>query len=331
MKNQDIFELIESYLDDTQSGEERKIFEKRMAEDKDFYHEVELHRELQEHFSDSGRWRLRSVLTDILEEPLPDGALTSGENPFVSEPDSQTSQDGKALIITGSQEEKPGSKIITLRRALAIAATLLVLVTAVFWLLQKPAPKEDLVIENAKTAPKENANPPVEKPADTVKPAQKSPPPEAPPQKPPKKEYRFIAEANPADFIPSNSMEVFLDSGGRHRGLRGLTLHLKSPANDDDFDLRKGGEAIVPFAGTVESESKEANFELVLLIVNNREVNNPLKSIPLKLKQSTPGEFTFNARQGLKLSPGLYYFTIELQDGSGTLYTGKFTIGKRYL
>jgi hypothetical protein len=322
MKNQDIFELIESYLNDTLPGDERTLFEKRMAEDKDFYHEVELHRELQEHFSDPGRWRLRSVLTDILEEPLPDGALTSGEDPFVSEPDSQTSQDGKALIITGSQEEsQPGGKIITLRRALAIAATLLVLVAAVFWLFQKPTPKEEnLVVENSKPDSEESIETPIEKATDTVKPIQESPPPGQTQQEPPK-ENRPIAGANPADFIPNTSME---DSGSRSEAF----LNLNTPNDDDDFALNKAGEALVPFSGSFETKEKATAFDLVLLIFNNRDINNPLKSVPLELQQTAPGELTFDFRQRLTLPPGLYYFSIEFRDDGTPLYNGKFTIGK---
>jgi anti-sigma factor RsiW len=66
MDNQNLFDLIESYLDDSLPEAKKQEVERRMAEDEGFRQEVELRRQLQEHFSDAGRARLRAALKDIV-------------------------------------------------------------------------------------------------------------------------------------------------------------------------------------------------------------------------------------------------------------------------
>lgn len=71
MDNRDLYELIESYLDGGLPDEQRREVERRMATDKAFREEVELHRALQEDYEDPSRWRLREALSGIMDEPPP--------------------------------------------------------------------------------------------------------------------------------------------------------------------------------------------------------------------------------------------------------------------
>lgn len=64
-----MYDLIESYLDNTLPETKRREIEQRMAADDRFRREVELYREMQSRYSDPGRLRLRATLAGIVKEP----------------------------------------------------------------------------------------------------------------------------------------------------------------------------------------------------------------------------------------------------------------------
>ena len=144
----------------------------------------------------------------------------------------------------------------------------------------------------------------------------------APPKGKPK-ENQYIAEADPANFIPDPSMEASVSSGVRSETME---LKISSPSNGADFVPNKNGETTVRFAGTVKGILENELGALVLAIFNNKDAVKPLVSLPLGLKKDTNGNMTFEVQQHLKFQLGLYYYTIE-QEGE-MVYNGKFTIGK---
>lgn len=68
MNKQDLYDLIESYLDNTLPETQRREVERRMTTDDAFRREVELHRELQARFNDPFRLQLRANLANIVKE-----------------------------------------------------------------------------------------------------------------------------------------------------------------------------------------------------------------------------------------------------------------------
>ncbi len=292
MEKFDLFDLIEAYLDGTLPEEKRWEVERRMVEDDGFRQEVALHRELQKNFSDPGRWRLRSALTQVMEEPLP--SVEDTPNPV------------QHRVFQMSWK----------KRLISIAAVLLVGI-GVLYLLQvfgeRPIQK---TVEEQHT---EKPSAPIAKGNDSI-PVQAPEEPAPPKQKP--KENLYIAEADPANFIPNASMEAFVSSGVRSEN---MDVKISNPSNGADFVVNKNGETSVRFAGTVKGISENKPRALVLAIFNNKDAVKPLLSVPLDLKAGS-GDPTFDMRQQLKYHPGLYYFTIELE--GEMVYAGKYTIGK---
>ena len=290
MEKIDLFNLIESYLDNALPEEKRREVERRMAEDEAFRREVELHRGLQENFSDPGRWRLRSALAQAMEESLPPDE--SASNPKPGFPNSRW----KWIIFL----------------ALIFAG-----IGIWYWLRPPTGKSSQQPIETQPTEQHSSPVPGVEK--DTV-PVET--PTETVPLKQQPEENLPIAAADPADFIPNISMEAAVSSGVRSKN---MDVKISSPSNGADFRLNEKREAIVLFAGRVEGISETEPEAFALAVFNNKDATKPLFSVPLEWGKDAAG-WAFEVRQPLKFQPGLYYFTIE-QEGE-VVYAGKFTIGK---
>ena len=70
MKQQELYEQIEAYLNNALPPEQMQAWEQRLAEDASLRQEVALHQQLQKDY-DTGRLQLRANLRDIMQEPLP--------------------------------------------------------------------------------------------------------------------------------------------------------------------------------------------------------------------------------------------------------------------
>lgn len=175
MKKNEIYELIESYLDGSLSIEQQQKVEQRMAADSAFREEVELHRSLQEDYKDPARWRLREVLTEVMQEPL------------VEQPQPVSTRRNFWWWI--------------------IVPALLLLVGGI-WYFTKPGltPTTLPPSENNSTSP-ENDQPalPADKSADDNTATQ-------PIQQP--QNSASIAQADPTNFKESPAMEAFMDIRG---------------------------------------------------------------------------------------------------------------------
>lgn len=68
MDNQDMYDLIESYLDNTLNKTQKQELERRISADDTIRRELELRRELRSRFSDPMRLRLRETLAGIINE-----------------------------------------------------------------------------------------------------------------------------------------------------------------------------------------------------------------------------------------------------------------------
>jgi hypothetical protein len=70
MKDRELQEQIEGYLNNTLPSDQMQAWGKRLAEDAELRRQVELHRQLHQDY-DSGRLQLRANLRAVMEEPLP--------------------------------------------------------------------------------------------------------------------------------------------------------------------------------------------------------------------------------------------------------------------
>ena len=290
MENGDLSELIESYLDNTLSEEQRREVEQRMANDESFRREVQLHRELQENFSDPARWRLRSTMMEVMQEPI------SSEGPAFTSKPAVAHKIWKWFILLAA-----------------------VFIGIGFWYWLKPSADESLKdpiealpsVEPSSPMTGEQADSVVTETKETISSKQQ---PEQPLQ---------IALADPANFIPNPSMEAFVNSAFRSHD--DLSLAMSSPVNSAAFTPNKKGETLIRFAGVLEGFSESEQGVFVVAIFNNKDVVKPLVSLPLKLKKDNTG-WAFDMKQRFKFPLGLYYFTIEHENE--IIYTNKFTIGK---
>lgn len=69
MNKEELYDLIERYLDGTLPETEHQAVERQMAIDADFRAEVELHRALHTSLGDAGNLRLRAALDNLLSNP----------------------------------------------------------------------------------------------------------------------------------------------------------------------------------------------------------------------------------------------------------------------
>ncbi len=283
---------IEDYLNDVLPADKRIEFEHRLETDKAFQQEVRLHKLLEGHLSDPGRWKHYDTLATVKSDPFPPGDET--------------------LTNQSLKLKHRGWKWLGLIVSLMVVGVFV-------WRLNKPTvelPSQP----PAEKQPAELPAPPANKENEPVQketPSKPTPPAQKPPANIP------IAEADPANFVPNASMEAFVNSGLKSEGLK---LKITEPLNGTEFKSDKNGTTTVRFTGTVGDAPKNEPTAFVLFIFNNHDINKPLNTIPLLLQKDASGKLFFDIRHPLSLLQGLYYFTIE-QEGE-MAYTGKFMIGK---
>ncbi len=332
MEKTDLYELIESYLENTLTDAKQQEVEQRMAIDDAFRKEVELHRALQEDYADPDRWHLRSALSEIMEQPLPsDESVTSTLHRNTgSRRKWWTETLTGYLIPTGSW-----------KWAMAIIVAILVIVG--FWFFNRPTatqlPKETPMVENPVPPVKEN-KPPVEQqdeapktsehPETPIVKKEKQSPPKSPSTPPPPKETRPIAQADPADFAENPNMEAYMQM--RSSALVEITVtEPLTPPNQatTTFDPNNNGKTELHFSGMVEKAAPNMSVTLDLKIYDNKESKRPIRILPLPINTDAEGKASFDIREEVDFKKGLYYFRIEEMESGEPLVVGRFFIGSQ--
>lgn len=291
MEKMELYTLIESYLDDALPPDKRREVEQRMATDEAFREEVGLHRALQEDYSDPGRWRLRSTMSELMEEPLPFDE-TAPSTPKLGLP--------KRWNLAG------------------IIAAVLVASIGIWYLFQmqsgqksqEPVEKQTIQKPNVPIAGAEGTDSTIVKKGD-----------EPPTQKP--KEPAPIAQADPSKFKENPSMEALMG----FRGGSGMTLQMSAPKNATTIQPNAKGAANLHFSGTLKTAPPNEAVQLDLLVFNNKAGNKPLLALPFQPASDTNGNAAFDLRQQVDFPKGLYYFRIEERESGELLVVGKFFIG----
>jgi hypothetical protein len=118
--------------------------------------------------------------------------------------------------------------------------------------------------------------------------------------------------------------------GSSVRALGG-SAEIQSPAMGANFAFLNGTVKI-NFRGTAPADGDTAQYPLVLKIYDNRPTSGqPLfRLLPtITSRNATTGKWTFSLSPTLRLSPGLFYYTIERQADEDLIFVGKLTVGKQ--
>jgi hypothetical protein len=307
MDDNNTYDLIEAYIGEALPDEQRLLVEQRMAEDEAFRQEVNLHRELQEHFEDAQRWRLSALIKEVMAEPLPSekppGSSQSHSRSFIGWwliPLALLIGVGIWLFFQKLNESTPPKHQKTAEEPETLADDTI-----------RYAP--DWLPENTEQQPSERG---VATQDSQEKPATSKPP--TPPPTPEKQGP--IAQANPEAFAPNKSMEDILSSRSV-RGLDTYSVNLTSPIDQANFIPESDGKATVRFTGKLERKVEGIAAPLQIVCFSTMNINEPLLEATVEPAEGTG---TFDLQQKVDFPPGLYYFLITL--AKKDVYVGTFTI-----
>jgi hypothetical protein len=137
-----------------------------------------------------------------------------------------------------------------------------------------------------------------------------------------------IAMADKAAFKPNPVFEARLGNGGI-RSTDDTQVKMQSPAKGADFTSINGLVAL-RFKGTATPDDSEETAPLQLNIYQNRSADTPVKQLEPRIanRNQQAEKWVFSANESLRLSPGLYYYTIERKADAELIFVGKFTVDK---
>lgn len=284
----ELYDLIETYLAGALPEEKRQEVEARLASDEDFRQEVELHRALQESYTDPDRWQLKKALLEAMKEPLP-----PGDPPM---------------------EEETAAVDNWKKWQLWIPVALL-LGVGIWYFGWRDTPL---------TRPNPTDIPPVQTPnsSSPTNDQKEAPVPQGQPTEQKIPESQTIAMADPSNFEENPSMEglVAVRGGGE------LTLALTHPKPEERFNPQPTGKTTLRFSGTVEGMPPNVEAPLQLLIFNNKNAKTPIRAQVVQLNSDAKGQAVFILGFQVGFPMGLYYFRFEESEGE-MLMAGKFFIG----
>ncbi len=137
-----------------------------------------------------------------------------------------------------------------------------------------------------------------------------------------------IAIADKAAFKPNPVFEARLGNGGI-RSTDDTQVKMQSPAEGADF-ISVNGLVALRFKGTVTPDDSEETAPLQLNIYQNRSADTPVKQLEPSIanRNQQSEKWGFSANESLRLSPGLYYYTIERKADAELIFVGRFTVDK---
>lgn len=299
MEENNLYDLIDAYLDKTLSAEHLVEVEQQLLTDDSFQEEVALQQKLREAYSDSKQFHLYQTITKVLEE----GRLTQTE----------------AAAKGNNSPSKNNWKWLGLFLFVVFAGI-------GFWFIHSPPPPE---LSSAASIEEDDRDritldtlSPIDSSAheqrkDTFKTIPPSSNPNVSP--PPKKKKNTPIASNSADYKTNNTLESLTDQV-RSPGTK-QKITLTSPKIDADFNLNVRNKVNIAFEGKVE---REENGKLSLLVFNNKNPNRPIDTKIINIDKNETGLDTFYLNYEFTRPPGLYYFTIESENK--ILAAGRFEV-----
>lgn len=293
---EELYKLIEDYLNNRLPEERRRELEERMEKDEEFRKEVQLHRAMQEEFSDARGWNLYASLQEIMKEDEAPG--------LVEHPDDSKKKSRNWLWVI----------------VLCVGGGML------FWYFSsifepRPSypPGQGPSIDATDSLTKGN-DPVKEKAEDKVEPKTDPRP------KKDSNEKDQMASIDPKNFEPNRTMETYIRSAGT-LSAGGMSVRMDPAKQPVSFFPNKDGSSPLLFSGGFYGLRPGSDTRFVFNVFDNKNTLDPKESIPLAVNAGSSGTAEFIVDQRLKLIPGLYYYQIEHESSGAVLVTGKFFVG----
>ena len=296
MSDEQLFDLINSYINGELSGKELVAFNNLIDEDSELKKRIELQRDITEAYKDIGRLKLRKTLSEILEEKDSSNQAKHIKN-------SKYSIWFLPLIILAALG------------TITLCINYFVIVSPQDQNNKKENPPIQIDSSGSNTNFDSLLHPPRNKVEDTIAVVIKS---EEKSESPIQNEN--LAAIDEEKFTPNLSMEVLISSNFRSTGPK---VSLKAPK--PNIIYTEIPDSIL-FNGTI-SKVKDSK-KYYLFIFNNTEVNNAILEGEFEVTDALDRGKDISLQISTKeLSLGLYYFMIEDELGEA-FWTGKFTLKK---
>lgn len=295
MNKEELYDLIERYLDGTLPETEHQEVERRLMTDADFRAEVELHRALHTSLGDAGNLRLRAALDNLLSHPpLADDVPTPKPVP--------------TLTVS-----------FTWRRLTGIAAVLAA-IGFFLWLWLAP---DDETTRPISSQPAQN------QPIDTLPPDSISLPIKSNPDKP--IAMADPADFAPNPVLEARIGDVLRGDNGVTFELTSPPIAASFQLQNGQVTLPVRGRAT---GGTIPAD-QPLELLIYSNRPKDWNNKQPLATFPLALTPDGEGIYRLDFRPALRTRPGLYYIVAgqrrpgEDGDGHRVLWVGKFVVQEK--
>jgi hypothetical protein len=182
---------------------------------------------------------------------------------------------------------------------------LLLLITGIWYTRQTDVP-------TSPTTP-QNSSPDIQAPNQSpVAPVQPMPAPEP------------IAKATGPGFKVNPAFETRLGNGGIRSG-SAKDVIVQFPTANANFMIENGGVAL-RFLGSLPPEGDIQANPLQIKIYNNQPNSKPVLELNPAIKE-LQDKWQYSISSKARLTPGVYYYTLEWTETEDLLYVGKFTVG----
>ncbi len=319
MSKEELYDHIERYLADAMDSSERSTFEARIAAEPTLASEVALHKRMQAELGDPVKRDLREKLEKL------------------------------SIAYTADEKPEEGAKVVTMarswKRVLSIAAAVLIGGLLIWLLTQGPDKPQEIVQDPDPPKQEEEIQPqtpPIAPQEERI--AQEDPPKEQDPVTPnvkPPQETPQAPDNNQLALLEPNP--VFEASIGKGNLNPRFEFTVESP--DPNATLTAStGNVDLAVNGMVETPFKAEEFSVSLLLFDNQAAAmtdaTAIQQFAVSLEKETVEQdiafmdwnrFFFDLNTSVKLSPGLYYYSLinpKLAQGSAerTLRVGSFIV-----
>ena len=306
MKEQDSYQLIDSYLNGELNADEKLAVESRIQSDPEFAETFSILEKVYVKIEDKGALDLMLRLNELSEQYPADEVDLNPEQAPPKVSSTATNTSSKTSSTPPSSSEKPGGMWKLLLPLLLVGAA------GLFYFFTKGETTKPEIpkVNTPTTTPNNNTTPPkVETPVDKTIEEQtpvkkKEPEQKASPKKEEKPKPKYYAAA---DFEVNEMLDKMIGTTTRSD----LSFEVTAPKLNQNFPETT---TTITFSGTTNStETQKGSFRLL----NNKRIDISQQDI------NATDSFKFSAKIP---KPGLYYYTVKI--GSKT-YVGKFTVGKK--
>ena len=297
--DENIYALIDRYLNNELKGQELKAFEIRKKTDAAFAQEVEMSASMKDFLSDSPENDLRRNLQELNEQ-------------FVLEPEKPKEKSGFFVWLDNLINE-----FTSVSSPLKLALYLIPILFLAGWWWFRTAPVEPVIVHNPPVIDTLKTNPVVD-PEQEVFATPEQPIVEEPQNQDAIKKKKEVEQKKPdsrklyaANYTPNPTIDFLIDNNLRSND---ISFEIK---NKMQSAIIKKLEDAVPFniAGTFSSKENllEKEFKVHLFSNDKSQYDDfqPLNSSTILLQKIADNTFEFDLEKYIVLKPGLYYYLLD--------------------